>query len=379
MVARLLVARGVLDAEVARSFLSPKLNGLRDPAELPGASAAAEILHDAARAGEPITVYGDYDADGMTATAILLRCLRLLGAEADYYVPHRIDEGYGLNADALRKLAEQGRRTIVTVDCGIASPAEADLAAELGLRLVITDHHQFGERLPRAAALVHPALPDGGYPFEGLCGAAVAFKVAWALCQRASGNHRVGERMRAFLLQAVGLAAIGTVADVVPLVDENRILVRYGLEALRSDSTLGVATLMRVTGLDKKPALEGDDLAFTIAPRLNAAGRLGQAEIGVELLTTDSPRAGRAAQPLRRRAERPAAVGRAEHLPGRGQAGPGGLPPHRGPGPGGSATTQWHAGVIGIVAGRLVERFHRPAVLIADDPLGVAPRYRLGP
>ena len=296
----------------------------------------------------------------------------LLGAEVDYYVPHRIDEGYGLNADALHKLAEQGRRTIVTVDCGIASPAEADLAAELGLRLVITDHHQFGERLPRAAALVHPALPDSGYPFDGLCGAAVAFKVAWALCQRASGNHRVGERMRAFLLQAVGLAAIGTVADVVPLVDENRILVRYGLEALRSDPTLGVATLMRVTGLDKKPAIEGDDLAFTVAPRLNAAGRLGQAEIGVELLTTDSPE--RAEQlsryvdelnAQRQSVERSiyrAAVKQAQE----------GFRPNEDP-----ALVlcdhQWHAGVIGIVAGRLVERFHRPAVLIADDPLGVAP------
>lgn len=372
IVAQLLLARGVADPELARNFLSPKLTGLRDPGELPGVSEAARLLHQAIRNGERITVYGDYDADGMTATAILLRCLKLLGADVDFYVPHRLDEGYGLNADALRALAERGASVVVTVDCGIASVAEAEVAAELGLRLVVTDHHQFAPTLPPAAVLVHPALPGTDYPFHGLCGAAVAFKLAWALCQEAAGERRVGESMRAFLLQAVGLAAIGTVADVVPLVDENRILVRYGLEALRSDPTAGVSALMKLTGLDKKRALGGEDLGFTIGPRLNAAGRLGQAEIGVELLTTDS--AERAEQlsryvdelnGQRQSVERSiyrGAVKQAQEL----------FEPTEDP-----ALVlcdhEWHAGVIGIVAGRLAERFHRPTILIADDPLGAKP------
>ena len=228
----------------------------------------------------------------MTAAAILLRCLRLLGGDARFYVPHRIDEGYGLNHEALRTLASEGVRTVVTVDCGVASVAEADTARELGLRLVVTDHHLMADRLPDAAAIVHPRLPtdDGGrYPFDGLCGAAVAFKLAWALCQRASDAKKVGAPMRRFLLQATGLAAIGTVADVVPLIDENRILVRHGLAALRHSPVPGFAELEKVAQLTKKPELDGEDLGFSIAPRLNAAGRLGQAELGVELLATDDP------------------------------------------------------------------------------------------
>src|SRR5262249_54819545 len=160
---------------------------------------------------------------------ILLLCLKLLGANADYYIPNRIDEGYGLNHEALRTIAAQGGDVVVTVDCGITSVAEAETARELGLTLIITDHHRESAHLPQVAAIVHPGLPDSTYPFPGLCGAAVALKVAWALCQQASAAKRVSDAMRTFLMRAVGLASIGTVADVVPLVDENRILVRHGL------------------------------------------------------------------------------------------------------------------------------------------------------
>ena len=233
---------------------------------------AAEILHAAIRAGRRITVYGDYDADGMTSTSILLLCLKLLGAKADFYIPNRIDEGYGLNHDALRTIAGQGGDVVVTVDCGITSVAEAETARELGLTLIITDHHQpqsvgasrcedrtlsgplhkgeerrycDGRCSCHAAAIVHPGLPGSTYPFAGLCGAAVALKVAWALCQHASEAKRVGEAMRTFLMRAVGLAAIGTVADVVPLVDENRILVRHGLTCLRHYPTPGCCAWSR--------------------------------------------------------------------------------------------------------------------------------------
>lgn len=372
VVAQLLLSRGISNPDEAREFLDPKLNGLRDPSELPGAAKAAEIIYSAVESQQKITIYGDYDADGMTATAILLRCLRLLNAKVDFYVPHRIDEGYSLNAEALKRLAEQGTEVVVTVDCGVASVEEAALASELGLTLVITDHHQLADTLPDAAAVVHPDLPDSDYPFPGLCGAAVAFKLAWAICQCASDGDRVSDRLRGFLLQAVGLAAIGTVCDVVPLLDENRILVRYGLDALKARPTVGLAALLRTTKLDAKKRLEGEDIGFTIGPRLNAAGRLGQAEIAIELLTTESmERANTIASYLdelnqqRQSLERSMmlaatkkikAIDDYENAPAFVLEDP-----------------DWHAGVIGIVAGRIADKYHRPVVVIAGDPLGVKP------
>ena len=372
VVAQLLLRRGICDADGVKHFLNVRLSGLRDPEVLPGAVHAAERLHQAIRASRRITVYGDYDADGMTATSILLLCLKLLGAKADFYIPNRIDEGYGLNHDALRTIAGQGGDVVVTVDCGITSVAEAETARQLGLTLIITDHHRPAEQLPKVAAIVHPSLPGSPYPFPGLCGAAVALKLAWALCQQASEAKRVSEAMRMFLMRAVGLAAIGTVADVVPLIDENRILVRHGLNCLRHYPTTGLLALEQVTGLDKKPAIDCEDVGFTIAPRLNAAGRLGQAPLAVELLTTEcTERAKQLAEFIhglndqRQTLER--SVYRAAHklagetcdpaevaalvLAGRG----------------------WHAGVIGIVAGRLAEQYHRPVVLISLDELGAKP------
>jgi single-stranded-DNA-specific exonuclease len=372
VVAQLLLARGIHDPADARQFLDPKLTGLRDPGLLPGAAVAAEILYDAARSRRRITVYGDYDADGVTATSILIRCLRLLDADVDFYVPHRIDEGYGLNADALRKLADRGADVVVTVDCGIASFSEARLAAELGMTLVITDHHQMADALPQAAAIVHPGLPGGGYPFAGLCGAAVALKLAWALCQRACASPRVNERMRYFLLQAVGLAAIGTVADVVPLVDENRILVRQGLRSLQGYPTAGAEALLRQTKLHDKRQMDGEDLAYVIGPRLNAAGRLGQAEIGIELLTTESvERAEKLAQYVeelnaqRQSLER--SMARAADKQARERFDP------RRDAALVLADPEWHPGVIGIVAGRLADKHHVPVVIVALDALGVRP------
>jgi single-stranded-DNA-specific exonuclease len=288
IVAQLLISRGVYEASAARTFLDAKLTGLREPDLLPGAAEAADRIYAASRAKRKIVVYGDYDADGMTGTAILLSCLKLLGADVSYYVPNRLEEGYGLNAEALRTLAERGASLVISVDCGIASVAEAAIARELGLELIITDHHEFAAELPDAAAIVHPRLPGHSYPFGGLCGAGVALKVAWAVCQRASEAKKVSEPLRNFLMSAVGLAAIGTVADVVPLVDENRILVRHGLNSLKHMPPLGLATLMQVAKIHDKPCLDSEDLAFCLAPRLNAAGRFGQAQLAIELMTTDS-------------------------------------------------------------------------------------------
>ncbi|MCI0332975.1 MAG: single-stranded-DNA-specific exonuclease RecJ [Planctomycetes bacterium] len=390
VVAQLLLGRGISDADGVRQFLDVRLSGLRDPEELPGATRAAEILHETIRAGRRITIYGDYDADGMTATAILLLCLKLLGAKADFYIPNRIDEGYGLNHDALRTIAGQGGDVVVTVDCGITSVAEAQTARELGLTLIITDHHQahvgeslrdsqsaVSEKLPYVAAIVHPGLPGSTYPFPGLCGAGVALKLAWALCQQASEAKRVSEAMRNFLMRAVGLAAIGTVADVVPLVDENRILVRHGLNCLRHYPTPGLLALEQVTELNKKPSIECEDVGFTIAPRLNAAGRLGQAPLAVELLTTESAeRAHKLAEFIhglndqRQTLER--SVYRAANKLAHETGDPRDLPALVLAGRG------WHAGVIGIVAGRLAEEYHRPVVLISLDELGTKPAMGSG-
>ncbi len=181
VVAQLLVSRGVYDADTAKIFLNPKLTELRDPELLPGVSKAADLIHAAVAAKRRIIIYGDYDADGMTSTAILYRCLELISANVGYYVPNRMDEGYGLNCAAVEKLANTGAEMIISVDCGITSVAEASKAKELGVEMIITDHHELAAELPPAAAIVHPRLPGHAYPFDGLCGAGVAFELAWAI------------------------------------------------------------------------------------------------------------------------------------------------------------------------------------------------------
>lgn len=371
LVAQLLIARGIPDADGAARFLQPKLTGLRDPGELPGVNEAADLIHQAVRDRRRIVVYGDYDCDGMTATAILVQCLQQLEADVSYYVPHRLEEGYGLSNEALDKIAARGAQVVITVDCGIASVEEAAHARQLGLSLVITDHHSFGRQLPEAT-LVHPALPGHNYPFTGLCGAGVAFKLAWAICQRASESQRVSPPLKKFLLQAVGLAAIGTIADVVPLIDENRILVLHGLQSLKSMPPLGLEVLLRLLQLDSKPQLSGDDIAFSIAPRLNAAGRLGQAQLAIELLTTNkTDRALALAEYIHELNESRQSLERSIYLAARKQAVER-FDPREDPALV-LAGHGWHAGVIGIVAGRIAEKFHRPTVLISLDDLGVKP------
>jgi single-stranded-DNA-specific exonuclease len=361
IVAQLLLNRGLDDPEQVRRFLSVPFKGLHEPDLLPGAAAAADRLHAAIRQGERICVYGDYDVDGLTGTAILWQALRHLGASADFYVPHRLDEGYGLNREALEQIAKTGARLLITVDCGIASLAEADEARRLGLELIVTDHHEFKERLPDAAVLVHPRLPNTHYPFGGLSGSGVAFKVAWALCQRVSGATRVTPQLREFLLDSVTLAALGMVADCVPLQDENRIVVHHGLARLRQTSCLGLRALLDAAGHGSKPELAAADIAFSLAPRLNAAGRLGCARLVVELLTTASrERAADLSRFLdgqnqqRQQIERrilEQARGLAESFDG--------TPALV------LASAEWHAGVIGIVAGRLADLYSRPVLLIA--------------
>lgn len=372
LLAQVLIARGMSDAEAAKAFLNAKLSDLNDPSLLPGVEAAADAIVRALQQKRRITIYGDYDVDGVTGTSILWHCLQLCGGRVDYYIPCRMEEGYGLNQSAIRQLHEEDpQRLLVSVDCGIASVREAALAKELGLELIITDHHTLGEQLPDAAVLVHPRLPGSEYPFGELCGAGVAFKVAWAICQRLGDGKKASPRMRDFLQSAVGLAAVGTVADVVPLQAENRVIVRYGLQSLRGMGSPGLKALLQVAKLADKEALRADDIAFGIGPRINAAGRLGQARLAVELLTTEDPeRAGQLAAWLdqlndnRKTVER-RILRQAKDMVEENSA----WQQHKTLV---LAHHEWHPGVIGIVASRVAEEFDKPAILIAlkDDGTG---------
>lgn len=365
VVSELLVHRGVSTVEGAKRFLSRRLADLHDPTLHPGVCEAADRLFAAAQSGKMICVYGDYDVDGMCAAAILLECLRLGGVTARLYVPSRIDEGYGLHRAALESLRAEGIEVVITVDCGITSVAEAERARELGIELIISDHHELGPELP-AATLVHPRLPGSEYPFGELCGAGVAFKIAWELARRFSGSTKTTEVFQKFLLDATSLAAIATICDIVPIADENRVFVHHGLLALQKAPLLGLRCLMEQAGIGKQGPVDTGDVAFTLGPRLNACGRLGQARLGVELLRTrDEARArelaryledeNRVRQTLERRIFQEAKA-LAEEQYDWSQGGPAAIV---------LASTQWHPGVIGIVASKMVERFHRPCILIA--------------
>jgi single-stranded-DNA-specific exonuclease len=372
LVAQVLAARGFQNGAEASDFLSARIMDLHDPNLLPGVSAAADLVIKAVTDGRRITIYGDYDVDGVTSTSILWYCLQLLEANVDYYIPSRMEEGYGLNCDAIRQLhTDDPERVVITVDCGITSVKEAELAKELGLELIITDHHQLADSLPAATVLVHPRLPGSEYPFGDLCGAGVAFKLAWAICQREGDGQKASPRMRDFLKSAVGLAAIGTVADVVPLVGENRILVKYGLESLVERRSVGLEALMKACSLSDKDNLQAEDIGFGIGPRINAAGRLGQARLAVELLTTDDAERAKALadyleqlnknrQTVERRILKQAKEMVAENVDW--QDDPVLVLAH----------ADWHPGVIGIVASRVAEYFERPTVMISlsrpDEP-----------
>ncbi len=373
LLARVLAARGQTTRDLALAFLRTELSDLHEPSLLPGVADAAEQITNALEAGRQITIYGDYDVDGVTATSILWHCLSLAGGKVDYYIPSRLEEGYGLNCDAIRTLHEEDPdRLVITVDCGIASVKEAALARELGLDLIITDHHNFAEELPTANVLVHPRLPDTDCPFTDLCGAGVAFKLAWAVCQRLGDGTKASPKMRQFLISAVGLAALGTVADLVPLHGENRIIVSYGLQVLSTSQGPGLDALMQVAKLTENKELSSEDIGFSLAPRLNAAGRLGQARLAVELLTTNNEqRAISLANHIDQLNQNRQTVERrifkqAKELVAENE----GWDEH-------VALVlvhpEWHPGVIGIVASRVAERFERPTVLIAlneEEQLG---------
>ncbi|MEM6332778.1 MAG: single-stranded-DNA-specific exonuclease RecJ [Planctomycetota bacterium] len=376
--ARLLVARGVADAEAARRFLEPTLTQLPDPVTLPGCAVAAERIVRAIEAGQPIVVYGDYDVDGVTASAILCRMLRLAGATVATYIPHRIDEGYGLNTEALLSIGAGeltgGRRPLViTVDCGVSAIEPCRAAAEQGVEVIVTDHH-CGESgaLPAAAAVVHPSLGTGvagtqaAADWGDLSGAGVAFVLAWEVARLRSGQReRLPEEYRRTLIDLLAMAALGTVADVVRLAGPNRAIVAGGLARLPQSRVVGVRALMEANGLGR--AVDTYHVGFVLGPRLNAVGRMGHAAEALELLTSDdeahcaaiAAKLGRVNED-RRSVERRVLNEAVEQIESRADGGD----ERRAlvvAGPG------WHPGVVGIVASRLVDRYHRPAVVLGIE------------
>ena len=370
VVAHLLWQRGIHQAHEARQFLYGRLTDLLPPDQLHGVMEAAQRIVSAIRQRRKICIYGDYDADGVTGTAILVRLLQHLQASVEYYIPMRLSEGYGLNAERLRELHQRQVQVVVTVDCGIASLTEAELARELGIELIVTDHHQWkigqtgSPLLPPAAVVIHPRWPEGHYPSGELSGAGVAFKLAWAIAQIASGSSQgsLSEDLRNILLEGVVLAAVGMVADAVPLRGENRIFVRHGLRRLAKQPPLGLRALMEVAQLEINERLTTEDIGYRLAPRLNAAGRLGCARMAVELLTTQSYTTAKThaqflekqndqRQTLERQATQQAHEWVEKHyLQDTVLV---------------VADPRWHPGVVGIVASRLVDLYGKPAVVIA--------------
>ncbi len=365
LIGQLLYNRGIENAEAARKYLQPSLSDLVEPQKLQGIAPAVRRIREAMGRREKIVIYGDYDVDGITAAAILWDCFRLAGYDADFYVPHRLDEGYGLNEEAIRQLAEKGYKLMITVDCGINAFAEALLAAQLGMDLIITDHHKVETELPHAVAIVHPDLPGQDYPHKNLCGAAVAFKLAWAMAQEFSGAEKVKPEFREFLLSATAFVSLGTIADIVPLQGENRILAVYGMQGLAGSQNTGIQALLEAAGMGSR--VQSSDIAFRLAPRLNAAGRMGHARLAVELFTRCSPaRAKQIAEYLeglneqRRKVEKEITDLALQQVVERGMN----HPDWRGIVVAGE---NWHGGVIGIVASRVIAQYHRPTLVISID------------
>ncbi len=351
LLATILAARGVNSGEEALCLLDPLSNELHDPMLLRDMDRAVARIRQAISQKELIAVYGDYDVDGITSTCLLTEFFRSKGGHVLPYIPDRLEEGYGLNYEAIDYLSTQKVKLIVTVDCGITAVDEVVYAKDKGIEVVITDHHACKDTLPPAVAVVDPHHPDCPYPFKGLAGVGVALKVAMAVAHPAE-RESVFDRF-------CDLAAIGTVADVMPMVGENRLLVRSGLNDLNPARRLGLEQLIRSAGLEEK-GVTAVSVGYTLAPRINASGRMGQARVALELLLSRDPaRAGALAEELcslnreRQGIESDIFTQCADHLERHPQSGIVLL-----------ASPGWHQGVVGIVASRLAEKFACPAFMI---------------
>ena len=359
LVAQLLFNRGLATPPEARRFLEGTQTPDDDPLLLTGMATAIERLQYAVRNGESIAIYGDYDADGVTATALLVQCLTELGAHVFPYIPQREDEGYGLHIEALHKLKnDYAARLIVTVDCGIRSLTESEAAQELGLDLIITDHHHPGTELPRAVAVINPKQSSEVYPEKGLAGVGLAYKLAQGLTRAMGGSAAV-------VTGAVDLVALGTVTDLAPLIGENRHLVRQGLKLINQPRREGLRALLETARL-KPGTITAGDISFVLGPRLNAAGRMESALAAYELLlTNDAIQARRQAWQLEQQNRERQELTHLTHLRAREIA----LAEQRDQPLLFAADDNFKEGIIGLAAARLCDEFYRPAVVVSRGPL----------
>ena len=361
VIARLLCLRGLADPEEASRFLHPSLDHLHDPLRLAGMAEAVARIQAALSRDERIAIHGDYDVDGITSTVILRRALELLGGDVVHFIPERLRDGYGLTPATVDRLHAQGARLAISVDCGIRGTEAAERARALGLDLIVTDHHEPGEALPPATAVINPKRHDCTYPDKHLAGVGVALKLVQALC-RSAGREK-------WLPAFVKIAAIGTLADVVPLVGENRVIASLGLDLLsRGPHKVGLRALLDVAGLRGRK-VGSYDISFVIAPRVNAAGRMSTPDIATRLLLASDEALAVEAQQLaeqldaenvRRQQEEAAIIAHARRIV------------ETDPDVGARtvlvvAGEGWHRGVIGIVASKLVDAYHRPAVVLSID------------
>lgn len=362
LTAQLLINRGLVEIDKAFSFLSPSLKNLHDPFTMKDMDRATERIIKAIKGNEKIAIYGDYDVDGTTATALLYLFFREVGICVDYFIPERLKEGYGLNNQALRHLFDSGARLVITTDCGITNYEEVSFANSIGLDVIITDHHEPSDRLPPAYAILNPKQPDCAFPFKELAGVGVAFNLVIAMRSKLKECGHFADNIPN-LKNYTDIVALGTIADMAPLVDENRILVKYGLDELTLGKRPGILALKEVSGLNG--IVKAGSVGFQLAPRINAAGRLDNAAKGVRLLITgDDKEAMDIARELDREnidrqrlekgilSEAVEIIEKEEFEIHKKKAII-------------LAKEGWHPGVIGIVASRLIDRYHRPTVIIS--------------
>jgi single-stranded-DNA-specific exonuclease len=363
--ATILANRGIRTAAEAELFLSPSLDQLHDPFGMLGMEDAVTLLFSALREGKPILVFGDYDVDGVTGTTLLFAYLRQFTDRLRFYIPHRVEEGYGLHSDCLRTFAAEGGKLVLTVDCGISNAVQVKEGRDLGLTFIVTDHHEPPAHLPPAHAILNPRQPGCSYPFKHLAGVGIAFKLIQGLDSRREGYGLRSPHTPSSVFDFLDLVALGTVADIVPLRDENRVMVSHGIQKLNSTSRTGLQALKAAAGLGSRRVMTSH-ISFALGPRINAAGRLGRADNAVKLLLEEDPaRAAELAEGLnrenrsRQQIEALILAEAREMIDSDPSLLDDSILVLSSP--------TWHSGVIGIVASKLAEQHDRPSILISTS------------
>lgn len=358
LVAELLYQKGIKTSAAAQEFFKPSMDNLYDPFLFPDMEKAVQRILQAINSKEKITIYGDYDVDGTTATALLYLGLKRLGANIDFYIPHRMIDGYGLSLGSLDTLRENGSSLIISVDCGVNAIEEINAINSMGMEIIITDHHNPKDELPSAFAIINPKLPETKYPYEHLAGVGVAYKLLMAI------YNKLGIDSAENKLKYMDLVAVGTIADIVPLTSENRIFAAIGLQHLIEKKNLGLNALVQISGLNQK-TLNTSDIVFGIAPRINAAGRMGSASVSVELLiSTDETKSMELAEiiehqnSLRQQEDQKTFQEACDIIEKK-------YKDLQQTSCMVVSSDNWHPGVIGIVASKLVEKYYRPVIMIS--------------